>query len=957
MDAIAKVLEFIRQAQQYAVDYPELKQEIISSHTVTLLTKTMPLDYLERIYLAIENVSATPEDKIDKIKEILGKLKTCGILAVNQLVSKESSVVRTERAKNNSLSTRNPLGLSFNTLCSVDSNHECHRSSKCQPSWGLLGCIELYKLKSVDERIAYCKESSCCTVCGMGNLSSVEEISHKHRRCDYKNPVDRFILKCTAWRSKDASGKKLFCYHGAALCKDHQNLSNTNPKLLDWLKERRVKHELFLIEKPFISKKSQTKTCNDDCKETLSDKKVMDMLRKEMSTSDFEHGEVQDIPKGESLFMFFMLQGKKGTEPIQVFGDSGANFWFANDSVTKKLVCVQTHKGAIPINIAGGKVIHSTGEWAAAIPLADGTFQGVRGLTMKNVVGQMPRFNLTKTLDDVKAQYKSNKKLQELVIPSVLGGEIDMILGSKYLRIYPEPIQVLPSGLTVSLSRLRSPDGMKAAVISGPVEFATRIFQSARARDGIRSMKAMLLHLSDYKPTLEFFPESKSFFPHMVDHEIPGVMELYADEDNFVSERICEAPSQCACIHSSRGVTVQREIKRFMDLQESGLNTDFRCKQCRNCDTCKKGAGQERLSLKQEAEQELIRKSVTVKDGFAVAKLPFTVPPESSLKSNRHIALKMLDRVLNKYCSSQEQRSVVWKAWQKMIDKGHLLFLDQLEAKDRDMLEKAKVSYYIPWNLAFKESVSTPIRPVFNASSTTATGLSLNDCLAKGDPDLVRLLALLLEWQMGKNAFAGDISQFYPTIHLVPEHWQYQRIILGKDLDPTGQILEAVLVKLAFGVQSVSAQSEEAVKVVARNLWDNFPDVASLLIKFRYVDDIAKSTNSIEESLKITANTSTILKDQLNMEIKGWSFAGKSPPPDVSKDGISVDIGGHIWYTQSDIYSCNIPPICLTKKQRGKLPDGAFGYDSKTMKMEDFVPRDLTRRMCTSTVAKIWDPL
>ena len=68
----------------------------------------------------------------------------------------------------------------------------------------------------------------------------------------------------------------------------------------------------------------------------------------------------------------------------------------------------------------------------------------------------------------------------------------------------------------------------------------------------------------------------------------------------------------------------------------------------------------------------------------------------------------MLDRVLNKYCSSQEQRSVVWKAWQKMIDKGHLLFLDQLEAKDRDMLEKAKVSYYIPWILHLKKVFQHP---------------------------------------------------------------------------------------------------------------------------------------------------------------------------------------------------------------------------------------------------------
>ena len=68
------------------------------------------------------------------------------------------------------------------------------------------------------------------------------------------------------------------------------------------------------------------------------------------------------------------------------------------------------------------------------------------------------------------------------------------------------------------------------------------------------------------------------------------------------------------------------------------------------------------------------------------------------------------------------------------------------------MLAKAAVSYWIPWNLQFKDSLSTPIRPVFNGSSSTATGLSLNDCLAKGSPDLVDLLAVMLEWQMGENA-------------------------------------------------------------------------------------------------------------------------------------------------------------------------------------------------------------
>ena len=251
VDAIAKVMEFIRQAQQYAVEYPDLKEEIISSHTVTLLTKTMPLEYLEIVYLVMEDVAATPKEKIDKMQEILGKLKNCGILAVNQLVNKDSYTPRQEKSRSQTVSGRNPLGLtvSDSAICSVDMKHECQRNSKCQPSWGLLGCVELYQLRTVEERVAYCKESKCCYACGKADMSSAEESDGRHRRCDYKNPVDRFLVKCTAWRSKDSGGRKLYCFYGAALCPDHQKLSNTSSKLLDWLKEKKVKHELFTLSR------------------------------------------------------------------------------------------------------------------------------------------------------------------------------------------------------------------------------------------------------------------------------------------------------------------------------------------------------------------------------------------------------------------------------------------------------------------------------------------------------------------------------------------------------------------------------------------------------------------------------------------------------------------------------------------------------------------------------------
>ena len=101
---------------------------------------------------------------------------------------------------------------------------------------------------------------------------------------------------------------------------------------------------------------------------------------------------------------------------------------------------------------------------------------------------------------------------------------------------------------------------------------------------------------------------------------------------------------------------------------------------------------------------------------------------------------------------------------------------------------------------------------------------------------------------------------------------------------------------------------------VAKDLWQEYPDVAGLLINPRYVDDLAKSTDSKEQSQLLAKQTSSILKSRLSMDIKGWSIAGFPPPAEVTKDGVSVDIGGHIWYTEADLFTNNIPPICLEKK-------------------------------------------
>ena len=223
-------------------------------------------------------------------------------------------------------------------------------------------------------------------------------------------------------------------------------------------------------------------------------------------------------------------------------------------------------------------MVQSTGEWVAAVPLDDGSYQAVRGLTMRSVVGQMPRFDLRRTLKEVKNDYKENQTLQSLTIPPVLGGEVDIILGSKYLKIYPEPIQVTPSGLTVSMSRLRTPDGKRAAVISGPVKFVNQIFQTKYAKDCIDSMKAMLVHASSYKPCLEYFPKP-NHYEDIVDNDIPG-LQCMLNSSSKCSSCADNLPLNQFAEVAACDVTVQGEMQKFMDLQEAGLKTDFRCKQC-----------------------------------------------------------------------------------------------------------------------------------------------------------------------------------------------------------------------------------------------------------------------------------------------------------------------------------------------------------------------------------------
>ena len=284
----------------------------------------------------------------------------------------------------------------------------------------------------------------------------------------------------------------------------------------------------------------------------------------------------------------------------------------------------------------------------AVLPLADGSHQVIRGLTVPRVTSDMPRMRLEPWFKKIKGE-SDNSQLQNITIPQELGGHVDMILGISFNLVHPEVIHTFPDGLTIYKSKFLPVNPGELACIGGPMASINNMVQNVGARSAIRHLTNYLSKVSaGYSPKLEFFPSSvpemERNFREYVDKDVPCLDEFFDIEE--IEEEIhtvrMDTPVVKAdkldvpCVRCGEEIlyehqsnTIQGELKRFLQQQEAGLECSFRCLRCRDCKLCLKGAGEERMSMMQEAHQEIIRQSVQIDKslGRAVAKLPFVLIP------------------------------------------------------------------------------------------------------------------------------------------------------------------------------------------------------------------------------------------------------------------------------------------------------------------------------------------
>ena len=436
-------------------------------------------------------------------------------------------------------------------------------------------------------------------------------------------------------------------------------------------------------------------------------------------------------------------------------------------------------------------------------------------------------------------------------------------------------------------------------------------------------------------------------------------------DDNLhdVSESILE--EECLRRFSgSSSLENLNDLKTLVKLQEQGISLEYRCPTCRRCSGCRNASETERISLREELEDDAIRQSVKI--DFSKKKISAILPlrgeEEEYLSNNRVVALKVLRSQCKKVLKDEEAKKTVVKSFKKLLDNNYAVRLSDLpEDLMGQMLEKP-VQHYLPWRVVYKESISTPCRTVMDASSRTPVtdegkgGRCLNDLCMKGKVNTLNLLNMLLRFTVGSVACCGDLKQFYTSIQLDKSQWNLQRVLWLENMNIDSEPVELVIVSLIFGVRSVSALSERAVLDLAKFVKSSDPRLSEMLTKSRFVDDLADSDVDSSTIDALIRNADKLFTSA-GLECKGWTISGKPPHPEVTSDGASVDVGGMVWLPELDSLTVKIPPIHFGRKERGKISVGTEIFQGTLADLKDFIPKNLTRRMIVSKYSAVFDPL
>ncbi|XP_068203603.1 uncharacterized protein [Palaemon carinicauda] len=248
--------------------------------------------------------------------------------------------------------------------------------------------------------------------------------------------------------------------------------------------------------------------------------------------------------------------------------------------------------------------------------------------------------------------------------------------------------------------------------------------------------------------------------------------------------------------------------------------------------------------------------------GYWIASYPWIGDP-NKLPNNVSLAygrLKSTERRLMKLGSDYSK-----KYNDQILDMVHRgvarkLIIDEMSSYNGPI-------HYLPHNEIHKpDSVSTPLRIVFNSSSSYL-GHVLNDYFAKGPDVLNSMIARLIRFRQHAVVIIADIKKMNKTVR-ISEHDQHTCRSLWRDLETDKEPDHYVLTAVTFGDTPSGIIAMMALGKTTE-MDESFPLTAEMINRNSYVDDILSSVSTVERAKRSIVEANVILSWG-GFQIKHW---------------------------------------------------------------------------------------
>ena len=238
------------------------------------------------------------------------------------------------------------------------------------------------------------------------------------------------------------------------LCEEHKN-DDANKKLAEKFRDKFVKN------------------CNQSLpqfSQNLSLISVTVNLMKKETSLAFAHLNSRPDVRESAIFLLQTIVVE--SIRINLFFDNGCGDLVVKHSLVEKLSRIGRAnleiEGPIPIIGVGDHKTNALGFYSISLPLHDGENVTMSGVCIPKITSRFPVYDLKKVESDLRTWCTDDNSCKFLPkLSSKVGGDTDILIGSKYLRYFPKIVYEHETGLRIHKSVFKSACGSRG-VVEGP---------------------------------------------------------------------------------------------------------------------------------------------------------------------------------------------------------------------------------------------------------------------------------------------------------------------------------------------------------------------------------------------------------------------------------------------------------------------------------------------------------